>query len=121
MRPTGGLADDGKRLQVLGVESTCESSCKGRGVRGEGGGLARQAGGLVDFSRGSKSIVFIPHILGVGFLFLLCTPSPSCSFPRASFSLLSLISLSLSLSLSVSVSLSLSVCVCVYQFICRSI
>ena len=28
----------GSALQALGVELTCDSSCKGRGVWGEGGG-----------------------------------------------------------------------------------
>ena len=35
----------GSAVQALGVELTCESSCKGRGVRGEGGGRLRPAGG----------------------------------------------------------------------------
>ena len=35
----------GSALQALGVELTCESFCKGRGVRGEGGGRSRLIGG----------------------------------------------------------------------------
>jgi hypothetical protein len=38
----------GSALQALGVALTCESSCKGKGVRGEGGGRVHPVGGQAD-------------------------------------------------------------------------
>ena len=49
----------GSAPQALGVELTCESYCKGRGVRGEGAGPSCLKLGLADFPGGSRSIVFI--------------------------------------------------------------
>ena len=46
----------GSALQALGVEFTCDSSCKGRGVRGEGGARARPGGGLADDGKRSDSL-----------------------------------------------------------------
>ena len=46
----------GSALQALGVELTCESSCKGRGVRGEGGGPVRPSGGLADDGKRSEAV-----------------------------------------------------------------
>ena len=47
-RPEWSPADDGKRLQVLGVEFTCDCFGKGNGVCGEGGGGSRRTRGLAD-------------------------------------------------------------------------
>jgi hypothetical protein len=53
-------------LQALGVQLTCDSSCKGRGVRGEGGGPARPSGGLADDrkrSSGAGSCIDVRKLL----------------------------------------------------------
>ena len=50
----GGWRMTGSAGQALGVELTCESSCKGRGVRGEGGGRLCRSGGLADDGKRSS-------------------------------------------------------------------
>ena len=50
----GGWRMTGSAFQALGVELTCESYCKGRGVWGEGGGPWRRIGGLADDGKRSS-------------------------------------------------------------------